>query len=489
MLKKLTIANFRAFGEEQNIEFALPNGEAGSGLTILVGPNNAGKTTIIETIAQFFSGDDFEASRVMRRASGELKICATIDDRHKISRGLGVTDQDQENRMICAKKIGGGQAVYRVSPNTLNEKIDYIPADRKFEDGMSDQLDPKSFKNYGTSNRKKRLRLQKQDATVVAEVKAKAEGVHSPLYTGDLQNIIQELLATNGELQTDKDVGEYVLTFRQKGQDHRLNQQGSGVQNVVAIANAFGNRHELFLFDEPEVSLHPQVQKRIFKFLRAASAKKQIIIATHSPYLLTWSSVRDGKVYRLSQDEFGDAQARTISNDTMDKVEAIVSKDLKNRKLYDVASRELFFSDEGIVFTEGQEDVIYIENYLDNDATAPDFSVPLFGYGSGGSGNISYWLRMAQELGIRACGLFDSDEDAHVASAREQFKEDESIKMFQINQPDIRDKFKTDEKGKKLKPPEIKKLGVFNENGTIKPENKDALDEVLSGITQHLFSK
>ena len=159
-----------------------------------------------------------------------------------------------------------------------------------------------------------------------------------------MQEIIQELLATNGELQTDKDVGEYVLTFNQKGQDHRLNQQGSGVQNVVAIANAFGNHHQLFLFDEPEVSLHPQVQKRIFKFLHAASAKKQIIIATHSPYLLAWSSIRDGKVYRFSQDESGDTQAKTISDATLDKVEAIVSKDLKNRKLYDVASRELFLS-------------------------------------------------------------------------------------------------------------------------------------------------
>lgn len=488
MLKKLTIANFRAFGVEQDIDFAIPNGKDGSGLTILVGPNNAGKTTVLETIAQFFSGDDFEASRLMRRPSSDLKICVTIDDQHKISKGLGLTNQDQENLIICAEKIGGGQTVYRVKANMLTDKVDYIPADRKPPDGMSDKLDPKKHVIYGKINRKNRLKLQIQDGnTVVAEIKAKAEDL-SPSSDLNFQAIIQKLLATDGKVLTDKDVGEYVLTFTQKNQNHRLKQQGSGVQNIVAIAKAFGTRHSLFLFDEPEVSLHPQVQKRIFKFLHAASAKYQIIVATHSPYLLKWSSIRDGKVYRLFQDEHGDAHASTISNEILQKVEAIVSKDLKNRKLYDVASRELFFSDEGLTFTEGQEDVIYIENYLEHDAASPDVNVPLFGYGSGGSGNIIHWLEMAKELGIRACGLYDSDEDTHATKARNQFVADESIEVFQINQPDIRDKYITGVNGKRVMPPKIKKLGVFKDNGEIKPKNKDALDKTLNDLAKHLRS-
>lgn len=487
MLKKLTIANFRVFGVEQDIDFAIPNGKAGSGLTILVGPNNAGKTTVLETIAQFFSGDDFEASRLMRRPSSDLKICVTINDPHKISKGLGLTNQDQENLIIYAKKIGGAQYAYSVKANMLTDKVDYIPADRTPPDGMSDEVDPKQHVFYEKMNRKNRLKLQKQDDTVVAEIKAKAEDL-SPTSDSNFQAIIQELLATDGKLQTDKDVGEYVLTFTQKNQNHRLNQQGSGVENIVAIANAFGARYSLFLFDEPEVSLHPQVQKRIFKFLHAASAKKQIIVATHSPYLLKWSSIRDGKVYRLFQDERGDARAKTISNETLRKVEAIVSKDLKNRKLYDVASRELFFSDEGLIFTEGQEDVIYIENYLEHDAASPDVNVPLFGYGSGGSGNIIHWLEMAQELGIRACGLYDSDEDTHATKARNQFVDDESIEVFQIDQPDIRDKYITAVNGKKVTPLEIKKLGVFQDNGEIKLANKAALDKTLNDLAKHLRS-
>ena len=50
-IKKLSITGLRGFSEKTEIEFALPdNKNAGSGLTVLVGPNNSGKSTIIEAI-------------------------------------------------------------------------------------------------------------------------------------------------------------------------------------------------------------------------------------------------------------------------------------------------------------------------------------------------------------------------------------------------------------------------------------------------------
>ena len=50
-IKKLTIKGLRGFSEETNINFAIPdNISPGSGLTVLVGPNNSGKSTVIEAI-------------------------------------------------------------------------------------------------------------------------------------------------------------------------------------------------------------------------------------------------------------------------------------------------------------------------------------------------------------------------------------------------------------------------------------------------------
>ena len=51
LIKKLSIEGLRGFSEKICFEFALPDGKnIGSGLTILVGPNNSGKSTVIETV-------------------------------------------------------------------------------------------------------------------------------------------------------------------------------------------------------------------------------------------------------------------------------------------------------------------------------------------------------------------------------------------------------------------------------------------------------
>jgi AAA15 family ATPase/GTPase len=47
----IDISGFRGFATSQRLELAIPNGKVGSGLTIVVGQNNAGKSTITEAFA------------------------------------------------------------------------------------------------------------------------------------------------------------------------------------------------------------------------------------------------------------------------------------------------------------------------------------------------------------------------------------------------------------------------------------------------------
>lgn len=50
-IKRLTINGLRGFSEKTNIHFAIPDKiNPGSGLTVMVGPNNSGKSTIIEAM-------------------------------------------------------------------------------------------------------------------------------------------------------------------------------------------------------------------------------------------------------------------------------------------------------------------------------------------------------------------------------------------------------------------------------------------------------
>ena len=49
-IKTLQIKNFKCFGDKTFEDLAIPNGEKGSGLNILIGENGNGKTTLLEVI-------------------------------------------------------------------------------------------------------------------------------------------------------------------------------------------------------------------------------------------------------------------------------------------------------------------------------------------------------------------------------------------------------------------------------------------------------
>ena len=53
-IKTLSIEGFRGFSRRIDIDFSVPDGvNPGSGLTVLVGANNSGKTTVLEALCLF----------------------------------------------------------------------------------------------------------------------------------------------------------------------------------------------------------------------------------------------------------------------------------------------------------------------------------------------------------------------------------------------------------------------------------------------------
>ena len=46
--KELSIEYYSGFYEPNKLDFAIPNGKPGSGLTVIIGENNTGKTSIVD---------------------------------------------------------------------------------------------------------------------------------------------------------------------------------------------------------------------------------------------------------------------------------------------------------------------------------------------------------------------------------------------------------------------------------------------------------
>src|SRR5438552_1924416 len=76
-IKSIQIKEFRGFFENQVVNFAIPNGTVSSGLTVIVGPNNSGKTTIIEAIRKFYSSATPQFEKEERHIGKNVEITIT----------------------------------------------------------------------------------------------------------------------------------------------------------------------------------------------------------------------------------------------------------------------------------------------------------------------------------------------------------------------------------------------------------------------------
>lgn len=111
-------------------------------------------------------------------------------------------------------------------------------------------------------------------------------------------------LGFNPETETDKldlyfnplSSLEFYKSLEIYVKEHEYNinatELGAGFQNaiVLAILKAFEDRKKqgaLFLIEEPEMYLHPQMQRSLYKTIRQIGETNQVIYITHSPHFVT----------------------------------------------------------------------------------------------------------------------------------------------------------------------------------------------------------
>ncbi len=72
----IKIKGLRGFEKEQELKIAIPNGQLGSGLTIIVGPNNSGKSTIYESLRAIsqFEPPSFTEGKRNKKAGDKIFI-------------------------------------------------------------------------------------------------------------------------------------------------------------------------------------------------------------------------------------------------------------------------------------------------------------------------------------------------------------------------------------------------------------------------------
>lgn len=448
MLKKLSIEQYKGFYEEQSLNFAIPHNLEGSGLTLIVGPNNTGKTTVIESLL-LKSDKKFKESERHKDISPKITIEST-------SEKVVFTNIDKGSQI---KEDGG---------KSLTLTFELIPSRRYWNPYSSGEWTADQFIDTTTRQEVRNAGVL-ETAAVLKGINR--DSVKKELFNEYLKKVIPHF--TDWTIDTN-DQGDYVK-YMTATASHQTNLLGDGVISIFRIcAHLVGDKKDrILIIDEPELSLHPTAQKALSRIISLACKDRQVILCTHSPHFANWSDLISGaKFIRLNKPNDTKCTVSQLNNDA--QYSKFIGKnyiEYQKPQLLDYVAKEILFS-ENMLFVEGQEDVGLIKKWLLSNNINPNFEI--FGYGVASYSNIKLFLAMAKDLGLpKVAALYDNGSS--VRTAFEKDKENYPDYHFEIlPTDDIRDKFNDKD--------ELIKEGCFDTHGNLKTNREMEFKKVMNDI-------
>ena len=269
MIKSVTIHGLRGFGKERTINFAIPNGIQGSGLTILVGSNNTGKTTISEAIRSFNSTKDnppsfSERKRNIKCENGKvhLKLQTDTDEIYTID-----TIANGGSTTVM-RKDGAQDDTWWEGPKT------FVLQSRRFVEYEFNQ----SYMERNDYVRNQQMNIHNRSSSIY-EFNARLFKMQKNKEQFD--KLLQQVLGYDLEWTIEQnDNGMYYLKLIVNGCTHSSEGLGDGIWSVFTICDALYDSEPkcTICIDEPELSLHPAYQKKMMALFNHYSEDRQIII-------------------------------------------------------------------------------------------------------------------------------------------------------------------------------------------------------------------
>lgn len=188
-----------------------------------------------------------------------------------------------------------------------------------------------------------------------------------------------------------------------------LELKGDGIKSLVAISlmhHLAKQRHAgqdiVFAIEEPEAHLHPDSVHKLKKVLEEISDPYQVIITTHSPIFVDRAHLEKNILVTKSE-----IKTVTDVSEIRKDLGVKVSDNLKSATL--------------VILTEGEEDIIILKSWLfemsRNIETA--YNEGLFDFEPmGGCNNLSYKVSLYRGLICEVLAYLDADSDGKVAYQR-----------------------------------------------------------------------
>ena len=88
-----------------------------------------------------------------------------------------------------------------------------------------------------------------------------------------------------------------------------LSNVGAGVRSIYILSllqsyQAVSAKHTIFIIEEPELYLHPQLQKLMAKTLSEISCDNQVIFTSHSPIMLMYGKEASNRKQEIDRQHY-----------------------------------------------------------------------------------------------------------------------------------------------------------------------------------------
>lgn len=450
-MKNIKISGLRGFGVEQYLHFAIPNGEKGSGITILVGANNGGKSTVVEAIRLFANRHppSFTIGKRNQKTNGKIEIF--IDDQKGI-------------RTI---ETGGSECEWINVETNPCQSIFVVPSRRYFS----------PFFGKGLHNRNEYISAYGLPTFRGSSIEQFANRLFQIQNNREkFDSILSKVINPLPNWSIDQsDSGQYFLKFDSGKSFHNSDGLGEGFISLFFIIDALydSNPNDVIVIDEPELSLHPSLQKKLCNLILAFSKDRQIIYATHSPYFVSFMALFNGakiaRIYKNGEDII----IANVKDSTKERLKGFY-KNYQNPHILGLNACEIFFQEDAIMLVEGQDDVVYYD-LIARELLKIDLKGNFFGWGVGGADNMETIATLLVDLGFeKVVGIVDFDKKNLVEKLENTFPK---YKFFYIPANDIRTK------------PEVKPRkkieGLLDEKREIRSEYKEKTEELFKKINSY----
>ncbi|MDH4330553.1 MAG: ATP-binding protein [Candidatus Moranbacteria bacterium] len=345
-ISKLSIENFKKFKERFEFDFSDQN--------FFVGENNTGKTSVIEAINYLLSGPQKD-KKYKNLSSGEDEniiiealICSDFENvdvkyqdyifsekglnymrikrssEEKIIEQSGKSVELNESKILCWNNANE-RFENPTGKNTTFNIIEVVTIFAK--DHVDNVVSFDSSKILG--------KLIKSsvgdffDTRAYIDFKAQHDSVFNTgpdslksrldSLSGDISKILKEQW---GELElsfkfnlidNSNHLKKGSVLVKEGGIEHELEDKGSGLQRSIMLSmiqvlskvHLLGTDNNVILcIDEPELNLHPKAQEKLAFALGKLSGDMQVIISTHSPYILKSFRKKSDTVHVFKNDQF-----------------------------------------------------------------------------------------------------------------------------------------------------------------------------------------